>query len=71
MAASDGDSAQCEDMEQSKDMTQLEDTSEITHMYIYMFIYIRYIILLYIYGKIIIFHSPELGPFGDDSPYEP
>jgi hypothetical protein len=29
-AASDGDSAPCEDMEQSKDMTQLEDTSEIT-----------------------------------------
>ena len=33
-AANGGDSAPCYDMEQSKDLTQLEDTSEITHIYI-------------------------------------
>jgi hypothetical protein len=42
-------------------------------IYIYVYMYILYEIYTwhFISGYIIIFHQPEMMPFGDDSPYWP
>ena len=50
-AADDVDSAPCNDMEQSKVKTQLESTSEITHIIVYIYIYSDEQLLRTYFGK--------------------